>query len=416
MWYAAGAVGAFFLLRLAAWLLQSALRALPPAGNAILRQAVRAVYRPGAPAPVVVLSLGLGLALLLMITLLDQSLRTQINGAVAEKTPSFILLDINREQLPELETFAEAQPKITEFETIPMLRGTIETIGGISANALGPLPDEISEMFKGDTTMSWARDLPEASVVTEGEWWASDYQGAPIVSLSTELQEPLDLEVGDKVTIAIAGRPITATIASFREIDFRSNGLSFRILFSPGVIEGAPQTFMGSIKAEKGAESGVETALSQSFPLLTFLPVGDAIARISSILSSLANAVALVGSLAVVSGVLVLAGAMTVGRRQREADAVVMKVLGATRTDVIVAFVTEYGVLGALAALMGAGLGTTGAWAVLLFVLDIPFAPNWVTITAVSVGAIAVTIATGVATTWSAMSIRPARRLRAEAL
>jgi putative ABC transport system permease protein len=416
LWYAGGAIGAFFLLRFAAWLLQAALRALPPLNNATLRQAIRAVYRPGAPAPVVVLSLGLGLALLLMITLLDQSLRTQINGAVAEETPSFILLDVNREQLPEIEAFAAAQANIIEFDSIPMLRGTIETIGGRPADALGTLPDDISEMFKGDTSMSWAAELPEASVVTEGEWWPSDYSGPPLVSLSTELQEPLGLELGDEVTIAIAGRPITATIASFRDIDFRSNGLSFRILFSPGLIEGAPQTFMASIKASKGAEGEVETALSQSFPLITFLPVGDAIARISSILSSLANAVALVGSLAVVSGVLVLAGAMTVGRRQREADAVVMKVLGATRSDVIVAFVTEYGVLGGLAALMGAGLGTAGAWAILQFVLGIPFAPNWVTIAAVNIGAIVATIVTGVVTTWSAMSIRPARQLRQEAL
>lgn len=106
---------------------------------------------------------------------------------------------------------------------------------------------------------------------------------------------------------------------------------------------------------------------------------------------------------------------MTVGRRQREADAVVMKVLGATRRDVIVAFVTEYGLLGALAAAMGAGLGTAGAWAILTFVLEIPFDISWGTIGLVTVGAVLVAIGTGVATTWSAMSVRPARQLRASA-
>jgi putative ABC transport system permease protein len=416
MWYAIGTISAFLLLRVAAWLLQRGLRALPPPSNARLRQAIKAVYRPGAPAPTVVLSLGLGLALLLMITQLDQSLRTQINGAVADETPSFILLDVAREQLADLDAFVAADPQISKFETIPMLRGTIQSIGGTPVDALESVPDDIAEMFKGDTTLSWSGTLPIASVVTEGEWWDPNYAGPPLVSLSTELPEPLGLKLGDELTLAIAGRPVTATIASFREIDWRKNGLSFRILFSPGIIEQAPQTYMGSIKALKGAEADVETALSKTFPALTFLPVGDAIARISAILESLANAVALVGSLAVVSGVLVLAGAMTVGRKQREADAVVMKVLGATRRDVIVAFVTEYGVLGALAAIMGAGLGTAGAWAILTYVMEIPFTLNWLTIAVVTIGAVLVTVGTGILTTWSAMSVRPAQQLRGETL
>jgi len=110
----------------------------------------------------------------------------------------------------------------------------------------------------------------------------------------------------------------------------------------------------------------------------------------------------------------VLAGAMMVGRRQREADAVVMKVLGATRRDVIVAFVVEYGVLGLLAAIMGSGLGTAAAWAILTFVMEIPFAPNLLTIAVVVLGAVLATIVTGMVTTWSAMSVRPARQLRAD--
>lgn len=416
LWYAIGAIAAFVILRVAAWLLQALLRRLPPVGNATLRQAVKAIYRPGAPAPVVVLSLGLGLALLLMITLLDQNLRTQINGAVANDVPSFILLDVATDQLPALQDFAATQSQVKKLQTIPMLRGTIETLNGIPAADLTSVPDDIADIFKGDTTLSWARDLPPASEVVAGAWWPSDYAGSPEVSLSDELQAPLDLEIGDEMTINIAGRPITATIASFRQIDWREGGLSFRILFSPGVIEGAPQTLMGSISVQDGTEPEVETALSRSFPALTFLPVGDALARISGILSSLANAVALVGSLAVVSGVLVLAGAMTVGRRQREADAVVMKVLGATRGDVILAFVTEYGLLGALAAALGAGLGTAGAWAILTFVLDIPFQINWPIIALVTLGAVCMTIATGVVATWSAMSVRPARQLRSETL
>lgn len=416
LWYAVGALAAFALLRLAAWLLQVVLRLLPPLANAKMRQAIRAIHRPGAAAPVVVLSLGMGLALLLMITLLDQNLRAQIDGAVAEDAPAFVLLDMPKDQVPLVEAFAAADPGIEKLATIPMLRGTIETIKDRPVADLGPMPDDIADLFQGDTALSWARAVPEGSTVVDGDWWPDDYAGAPLVSLSTELREPLGLAVGDTMSIAIAGRPLNVTIANFREIDWREGGLNFRLLVSPGVIENAPQTVMGSIDVVDGAAAAVESRLSKAFPALSFLPVGDALERIEDILSSLANAVALVGSLAVVSGILVLAGAMTVGRKQREADAVVMKVLGATRRDVITAFVVEYGLLGLLAATMGAVLGLGAAWAILTFVMEISFAPNLLTVLTVVIGAVAATIATGVLTTWSAMSVRPARQLRAEGL
>lgn len=414
LWYAIGAMVAFALLRLAAWVLQFLLRLMPPLPDTTLRQAFKAIHRPGSVAPVVVLSLGLGLALLLMITLLDQNLRSQIDGAVAEDAPAFVLLDMPKDQVPLVQAFAVADPGIERLETIPMLRGTIESVRDIAAADIGPLPDDIADLFEGDTALSWARQLPEGSTLADGDWWPEDYAGPPLVSLSTELQAPLGLVVGDSMRIVVAGRPIEVTVANFRDIDWREGGLSFRLLFSPGVIENAPQTVMGGIDVVDGAAQGVEARLSQAFPTLNFLPVGDALERIEAILSSLANAVALVGSLAVVSGVLVLAGAMAVGRRQREADAVVMKVLGATRRKVIVAFVVEYGVLGLLAAAMGAGLGVAATWAILTYVMEIPFVPHLGTIATVIIGAVATTIATGVLTTWSAMSVRPARQLRAD--
>jgi putative ABC transport system permease protein len=414
LWYAVGAAVAFGVLRLAAWLLKMLLRQLPPVANTTMRHALLAIHRPGSPAPVVVLSLGLGLGLLLLITLLDQNLRSQIDSAVAEDAPAFVLLDMPPDEASRVDAFASADPDIQTYAATPMLRGTIVSVKGIASADLGPLPDDVADLFEGDIALSWSRELPEGSIIVEGDWWASDHAGPPLVSLSTELREPLGLAVGDIMSFTIAGRPLEATIASFREIDFRDGMFNFSILFSPGLIENAPQTVMGTMEVAEGAAAAVENRLGSAFPTLAILPVGDALERIAGILASLANAVALVGSLAVVSGILVLAGAMTVGRKQREADAVVMKVLGATSRRVILSFIVEYGVLGLLAAVMGAALGATAAWAILTYVMEIPFAPDLGTIALVVGGAVVVTIATGVLATWSAMSVRPARQLRAD--
>lgn len=97
------------------------------------------------------------------------------------------------------------------------------------------------------------------------------------------------------MSIVITGRPISATVANFRQIDWREGGLSFRLLFSPGVVENAPQTAMGNINVIEGTANDVESRPGTAFPTLSFIPVGDALERIEDILSSLVNAVALVG-------------------------------------------------------------------------------------------------------------------------
>ena len=91
-----------------------------------------------------------------------------------------------------------------------------------------------------------------------------------------------------------------------------------------------------------------------------------------------------------------------------------MKVLGATRRDVVIAYLVEYGLLGVLSALLATLLGGLGAWAFVSFVLEISFRLDPGLLALVVTAAVALTILTGMLTTWSALSTRPAQFLRGE--
>ncbi|MGV8855478.1 MAG: ABC transporter permease [Devosia sp.] len=413
--YFAGAAVAFVLLRLAAAGLIVVLRRLPPPPNRLLRMALSAIVRPGAPTATVLVSMGMGLSLLLLIVTTQSNINDQIAAEVTTEAPAFVLLDIDKTQLGALDSFAAATPDIAAFKTIPMLRGTITALNG----APPPPSDEemsrdVADMFRGDTALTWSAAMPQDTVIAEGNWWPADYAGAPEVSLSTEMQEALNLSIGDTIEISIAGRPLVMTIASFRLIDWRSPNFNFRIIVSPGLIESAPQSSFGTISVLPGTDHVVEAGLIKAFPLLNFVPVGDTLARVRAVFDGLINAIALVSSTAVLAGMLVLAGALSVGRQQREADAVVMKVLGARRSDVIAAFLIEYALLGAIAAMLATGIALLGAWAASTWLLDIDFAVPATELGLVALLVIVVTIITGAATTWSAMSTAPAARLRLE--
>lgn len=412
-YYAIGVALAFLLLRAAAWLLQRLLRLVPPLPDANLRNALKAIHRPGAPAPIVVMSLGLGLALLLVIALVDGSLRHQLARESIPDAPSFVFMDLFEDEAADLKAFSDADPRIANFTSVPLVRGAIQSINGIPV-AEYPRPDpEFSFLLEGEIPMSMATELPPQSTVTQGEWWPADYAGPPLLSVFDRLRDALDLKVGDKLELTIFGETVTATIANFRDYVWRSGNVNFGFVLSPGSVT-SPISYLGLLKSVPGEERAVQQALIETYPELIFLPVGEAIDALSQVLSAVTNAVAVIGGLAVVSGLFVLAGAMAAGRKQREADAVVMKVLGASRGDVIRAYVIEYGLLGTLAALLAAILGVAGAWAFVTQIMEIDFYADPLTIAAVILGAVILTIAIGTVTTWSALSVRPARFLREE--
>ena len=413
--YGLAVAGAFLVLRVAALGLQVLLRWLPPAPNPTLRNALKAIHRPGAPAPTVMLSLGLGLALLLLIALIDGNLRHQLSAESIPNAPSFVFMDLFEDEATALSEFADADAAIAEFTAVPMIRGRIERINGTPVAALGRTPPpEFAFLFEEEIPLSSAAMLPERSSIVAGAWWAADHAGEPLVSVFDRLREPLGLSLGDELSFRIFGEEVTARIGSFRDYAWRSGGINFGFVFSPNAFDPFPLSYLGLMKAQPGEDRAVQPRLVAAFPELIFLPVGDALETFARLLSSVTTAVEVIGGFAVISGTLVLAGAMIAGRRQREADAMVMKVLGATRGNVVRAYLIEYGLLGLLAALLATGLGLAGTWAFVEFVLEIDFWVDPWLMVAVIVGTIALTVVVGTASTWSALSVRPARFLRDE--
>jgi putative ABC transport system permease protein len=415
-WYALGVAASFIVLRLAGWGLQRLLRLVPPLPDAGFRNALKSIYRPGAPAPVVILSLGLGLALLLLIALIDNNLRHQLDREqVPPDAPSFVFMDLFEDEVAQLQDFQQADTRVEGFEAMAMLRGAMISINGTPVVDMQAPSEEMAMAFEGgEFPLTASGPLPARSTVVQGNWWPADYDGEPLVSVFTEMADSMKLKIGDEIGFRVYGEEFTARVANLRDINWRGGGVSFAFVFTPNILEQFPVSYVGLLRTTPGTERDMQQTLVDTFPSLAFFPVSDALDIFSRILDAITNAVAVIGGLAVVSGLLVLAGAMAAGRRQREADAVVMKVLGATRGDVVRAFVIEYGLLGALAAVIAAALSIVGAWAFVELILEIDFNVNPLVIIGVIVAAVALTIAVGITTTWSALSVKPASFLREE--
>jgi putative ABC transport system permease protein len=380
-----------------------------------LRLAIRNIHRPGALTPSVVLSLGLGLTLMVSLALIDTNLRGQLTGAMADRAPDFFFLDIqNNEQSAFVNRLTALAPE-GELQTVPMLRGRFAAVKDVPASQVKP-GEGAAWALRGDRGVTYSDTIPENSTLTAGEWWQPGHEGEPLVSLESEIAEGLGVTVGDRITVNVLGRDLTARIANLRRLDWESLSINFVLVFSPNTFRGAPHAFLATLRlpddAAPDASRAVLSQITREFPGVTSVSVRDAITSVNETIGDLALAVRVAASLALFVSILVLGGALAAGHRQRRQDAVILKTLGATRQRLLTAFALEYGLLGLATALFALVFGTAGAWYVSSQLMELNFDfPPAIAVGAVAI-ALAVTLGLGLAGTWRILSVKPAAYLK----
>jgi putative ABC transport system permease protein len=238
-------------------------------------------------------------------------------------------------------------------------------------------PPEAQWVLNGDRGLSYSDGVPRGSSVIAGDWWPKDYEGEPLVSFESDLAGKLGLKIGDKVTVNVLGRNVTATIANLREVKWESLAINFVMLFSPNTLAGAPHNLLVTIALPQGTTLGAEgqamRELGQTFPSITAIRVKDVLATFNTLFAKVMTAVRVAGSVTLLAGALVLAGALATAQRRRILEAVILKTLGATRRRILASHFLEYLLLSAVTALFAVVLGTLAAAVVVTQLMNIAF-------------------------------------------
>jgi len=410
---ALGILGAFVLLLLAAYGIRHLARRLARSralrGRTTLRLALGSVGGPGSEAGSVVLSLGLGLTVLAAVGQIDANLRGAIERDLPDVAPSFFMVDIQTAQLEPFLDGLEANPAVSRIETAPMLRGIITEINGRPAAETGG----DHWVLEGDRGITYSAAPPTGANITHGQWWPEDYSGEPQVSFATEEAMELGLALGDTITVDVLGRPITARVTSFREVDFSTAGIGFILSMNPAAIQGAPHTHIATVYAEADAEAAILRETADTYPNITAIRVKDAIARVSDVLAGIAAAVTYGSAATLLTGLIVLVGAAAAGERARTYEAAILKTIGGSRRSILTNFALRSAILGAAAGAVAILAGAFGGWAVSRFVMETDFVFEPVSAFAIIVGGIVATLAASLAFAWRPLAARPAQVLRA---
>ncbi|MGN8001252.1 ABC transporter permease [Sphingomonas sp. 22176] len=412
---ALGFVGAVAALIALLWSFGLAIRfaasKLPRARTPLLRLAIANLHRPGAQTDRLVVALGLGFSLFVALAVIDASLAAELRNAAPAKAPRFFAIDLQPEDAATFAHAVHSAAPTATIESLPSLRGSVVALRGVRVADMKTLP-EGAWVLRGDRTLTWSATLPPRNTVVAGRWWPADYRGPPLVSLEDKAAAALGLKVGDSITVSVLGVDVPAKIAALRKIDWGGLGLNFAIVFSLGYIEEAPHGLLASVYADPARDGSVMRSVGTALPSVTLIRVGDVIGQIGAVLGQIAVAIRAAAAVTVAAGIAVLIGAVSASSRARRYDAVILKLLGGSRRQVLGAQALEYAMLAAALVLVAVGVGTGAGWYVVTQVFAIAWAPRWDIVAATVAAAVAATLGMGILGSLPALRARPAAALR----
>lgn len=409
-WFVGGSIVCLLLLRYSALgFMKLAARAKP--SRAWLRLALQNLHRPGSATIPITLSLGLGLGVLVAISVIQANLSHQISERLPERAPAFFFIDIQPDQVEAFDRAVTGIDDTSDFRRVPSLRGRITAIDGIPVREAIIDPD-VEWAVRGDRALTFSAELPEDSILAEGQWWKANYDGPPLISLDASLARGFGISVGDTLTLNVLSRDITATIASLREIDWRSLRFDFAIIFSPGALAGAPFTHIAAVSVSPDKENAVERAATDAFPNISAIRVREALEAGARILDGVNWAVRGMAGLAIISGLVVLLGAISAGQQRRTYDSVVFKVLGASRRRISGVFTVEFTMIGIATGVIASGIGLIVSWAVVEFLMHMDWKFLWGEALLTVVTVLFVSVLIGWVSTWRLLAGKPTPYLR----
>lgn len=392
LYFSLGIGGAVAALWLASLGLTRAVRRWNPARwPYVWRQGLANLHRPANQTTTVVLALGFGAFLLATLYLVQHNLLRQLELSGGDERPNLVILDIQPDQLAPAESLLKAD-RLRVEGPVPIVPMRISAINGRPVLRTGDDSVEVDSTSGAGGPGSqrragWAvrreyrstyRDtLVSSEKLVAGKWWSSP--GTPPVppypiSIEVGLASELSVTLGDTITWDVQGLPIVTHITSMREVNWARFEPNFFVVFEPGVLERAPQSALLLTRVDDPAARGrIQRRLVERFSNLTAVDISNVQAAVEKLVGQVTLAIRFMALFSLITGAVVLAGAVATSRYQRVREGALLRTLGATQGQILRVVAAEYAALGLIAAVAGLGLAIAAAWALARWVFESPF-------------------------------------------
>jgi putative ABC transport system permease protein len=227
------------------------------------------------------------------------------------------------------------------------------------------------------------------------------------VTISDGMEDNLGVTVGDSLTFDVQGVPI--------KVDWPKDPPNFIFVFPNGVLEDAPQIFVTATRIDDPDESrAFQSKLVSGFPNVSLIDLRLILTTVNQLFDKLGLVVRFLALFCVITGLIVLAGAVANSKFIRIRENVLLRTIGARTKQILLITLIEYAWLGLFASLTGMLLSLVSGFVLTKFYFEMAFAFDWLELLTIATGVIGLTILIGWTNSREVINTPPLQVLRKE--
>ncbi|MDH4193679.1 MAG: FtsX-like permease family protein, partial [Nitrospirota bacterium] len=391
----------------------------------LLRHAVNNLQRPGNFTKAMTLAIGIGVMLMATLTTVQRSLLELIGNQIPSNAPSFFFIDIQPDQHPQFEQVLKQDFPDSPYDLVPVVRSRLTAINGQPINPETLKGQRNEWYFTREYVLTTFQVLPKDNILTQGHWWADTREQTPVdaiktpsdlplVSVEDEAAKNLGLTLGSTLMLDIQGVPFEARVSSLRQVDWSSFSMNFFMIVEPGSLDDAPLTYIATTRVPKPLEVPLQQAIVAAMPNVTAINVGDVLDNIARIFRQLAMGIQAMALLCLMTGAVVMIAAISINRYRRLHELAILKALGGSRSLLLFSLGMEFGLIGALAGLVGLVLGCLLSFSILHLFFDLTWTFDPILLVTGLLLTVVLTLMTGFLGTYRLLGFPPLSVLRQE--
>ncbi|NOU41052.1 MAG: FtsX-like permease family protein [Methylotenera sp.] len=349
---------------------------LPPQNKTLasINLGIQGLKRRAGLSTVQMIGFSMGLMVLMLLALIRGDLVHNWQASLPIDAPNRFVINIQPAQIAGITQFF-TQQKIKDTAIFPMVRARLISKNGALINTAQWQDERAKRLAEREFNLSWAATMQSDNRLLAGRWWTPQEHGKPYLSLEQGLAETLGVKLGDKLVFDIAGNQTTHTVTSLRKVEWDTMRANFFAVTPPGLLEPYAANFISSFYLPVGADASLNQLVKQ-YPNLTVIDVAALMQQVRGIMQKMSSAIAYVFAFSLIAGVAVLYAALVATREERIAEATLMRVFGASRRQVSIAYVAEFACIGLIASLTATIAANFLAYYFSANILNIPFQFN----------------------------------------
>jgi putative ABC transport system permease protein len=409
------ALGVLTLVAIA--LLYLVRRYFPHKAGFIWRHALSSLFRPNNQTRVLMVTIGLGAFIISTLNIVEQSMLSQVEFTGQESQSNTILFDIQPSQKAGVIQLMKDND-LEVKQVVPIITCRISQLKGRSAEDLQKdTTDNVSNWaITREYRVTYRDSLHHSEKLIEGALHEKKKSRDSVwVTISDGMLDNLDIKIGDSLVFDIQGVPVKAFIAGVREVDWPKDPPNFIFVFPTGVLENAPQIFVTTTRVDKQDQANrFQQSLVMQFPNVSLLDLRLILTTVNELFDKLGLIIRFLALFSIVTGLVVLAGAVINSKYLRIRENVLLRTIGARTKQITQITLIEYAYLGLFSALTGLTLSLGGGFLLTKFFFEITFAFDWMELLIISMGVIILTVAIGWFNSREVISTPPLQVLRKE--